>query len=155
MLTLLEGLRLQKKHAKLNSLTTYSSFINTISQLGFMPYCGGFAISLTQQKQARNELFTCPNGSCRKAFTKPLKALDFQAGSGEIYDACPHCLTRVYSTDKHTPTGAEIDSMISATKVSCRHHLGYLCDRPGKKQIPDECIICKNIVPCMLKRLKE
>jgi hypothetical protein len=110
---------------------------------------------LAQQKPAQDELFTCPNESCRKAFTKPLKALDFQNSSGEIYEACPHCLTKVSSTDKQTPMGNEVDSKISEAKVLCTHHLGYLCDRPEKKEIPDECIVCKDIVPCMLKSLKE
>ncbi|HJW66100.1 MAG TPA: hypothetical protein VJ507_04870 [Candidatus Bathyarchaeia archaeon] len=113
-----------------------------------------YVVSLAQQKPAQDELINCPNESCKKAFTKPLKALDLQASS-EVYDACPHCLTRVSSTDKQTATGNEVDFEISEAKAICSHHLGYLCDRPEKGKIPDECIVCKNIVPCMLKSLKE
>jgi hypothetical protein len=109
---------------------------------------------LDQQKPAQDELITCPNESCRKVFRKPLKTLDFQA-SPEVYEACPHCLTRVSSTDKQTIINREEDVEISGAKSICSHRLGYLGDRPEKDKIPDECIVCKNVVPCMLKGLKE
>ena len=32
----------------------------------------------------------------------------------------------------------------------CKKHFGYLSERSGKN-IPDECLICKAIVQCMLK----
>lgn len=37
----------------------------------------------------------------------------------------------------------------------CPHHLGYLSERSSKGQIPDECMMCKEIVACMLKKMKE
>jgi hypothetical protein len=37
----------------------------------------------------------------------------------------------------------------------CPHYLGYLSEKPSKEQIPDECMICKDIVTCMLKKMKE
>jgi hypothetical protein len=37
----------------------------------------------------------------------------------------------------------------------CPHHLGYLSERSSKEQIPDECMMCKDIVACMLKKMKE
>ncbi len=41
------------------------------------------------------------------------------------------------------------------TSSECPHHLGYLSERSSKGQIPDECIMCKDIVACMLKKMKE
>jgi hypothetical protein len=37
----------------------------------------------------------------------------------------------------------------------CLHHLGYLSERSSKEGIPDECMMCKDIVSCMLKKMKE
>jgi hypothetical protein len=38
--------------------------------------------------------------------------------------------------------------------AGCRYHLGYLSEREQKEQIPDDCIVCKNIVDCMLKKMR-
>jgi hypothetical protein len=98
----------------------------------------------------------CPNESCKKAFSLPLKALDFQASSGEVYEACPHCLTRISSADKKTASPKYDDDIkASETKTLCSHHFGYLCERVERDRVPDECIVCKDIVACMLKSLKD
>lgn len=36
-------------------------------------------------------------------------------------------------------------------KAQCAHHFGYLSQRGNKDKIPEECMICENIVKCMLK----
>ena len=36
--------------------------------------------------------------------------------------------------------------------ITCQYHLGYLGEREQKQQIPDDCLVCKEIVECMLKR---
>jgi hypothetical protein len=36
----------------------------------------------------------------------------------------------------------------------CRYHLGYLSERTAKEQIPDDCMMCKDIVDCMLRKMK-
>jgi hypothetical protein len=33
------------------------------------------------------------------------------------------------------------------------HHFGYLSKRSKKEKIPEECMICGNIVQCMLKNV--
>ena len=38
--------------------------------------------------------------------------------------------------------------------TGCQYHLGYLSDREKNHQIPDECIICQDIVECMLKKMR-
>jgi hypothetical protein len=112
------------------------------------------ALLLTNENQTADELFMCPNDSCKKAFSRPLKALDFQTSSGEVYEACPHCLTRISSATKK-PTAPKSGALKAPETMSlCPHHLGYLCERVEKEQIPDECIVCKDIVACLLKSLK-
>ncbi|MGD0407090.1 MAG: hypothetical protein ABSB10_10640 [Candidatus Bathyarchaeia archaeon] len=37
---------------------------------------------------------------------------------------------------------------------ACHYHLGYLSERKQKEQIPDECIVCKDIVECMLQKMR-
>jgi hypothetical protein len=86
---------------------------------------------LDQQKPAQDELITCPNESCRKVFRKPLKTLDFQA-SPEVYEACPHCLTRVSSTDKQTTINREEDVEISGANLFVLTVLGILVIAPKK-----------------------
>ena len=42
----------------------------------------------------------------------------------------------------------------SSPKVSgCLHYLGYLSERSKKEKIPEECMMCENIVQCMLKNV--
>lgn len=35
----------------------------------------------------------------------------------------------------------------------CTHHFGYLSERKTKDKIPEECMMCENIVQCMLKNV--
>jgi hypothetical protein len=37
---------------------------------------------------------------------------------------------------------------------TCQFHLGYLSEREQKQQIPEDCIVCKDIVDCMLKKMR-
>jgi hypothetical protein len=37
----------------------------------------------------------------------------------------------------------------------CQLHLGYLSERSSKEQIPDGCLVCKDIVECMLKKMRD
>lgn len=110
-------------------------------------------------------MFTCPNPSCRKDFTKPLKTLNLQQDSAEPYLACPYCLTRIIEEQVKTnaepekvPAEAGLleDKLIKNKEapLACLHHLGYLSEREQKEQIPDECIVCKSIVECMLNKMR-
>ena len=49
----------------------------------------------------------------------------------------------------------EEPAKIPETPSECRHYLGYLSEKSAKEQIPDECMMCKDIVACMLKKMKE
>jgi hypothetical protein len=118
-----------------------------------------------------NQTFKCSNPSCGKVFAKPLKAKNLASKETEPYDACPYCLTETVLEEK---TSAEIKSEqktktreieIKRSSIlpieeksaqtnpkvqKCTHHFGYLSKRSSKEKIPEECMICENLVQCML-----
>ncbi|MCJ7561067.1 hypothetical protein MUO79_10705 [Candidatus Bathyarchaeota archaeon] len=50
---------------------------------------------------------------------------------------------------------AKVQVEIPEKSSECRYHLGYLSERTQKEQIPDDCMMCKDIIECMLKKMKE
>ena len=128
-------------------------------------------MSQIEAKNKKSSTFTCPNASCGKVFTKPLRALNLQQDTAEPYDACPYCLTEINLYEKAPVTFDEPETLEPEeaeteveepkhveekleTPEKCLHHLGYLSERSSKEQIPDECMMCKDIVTCMLKKMK-
>jgi len=110
--------------------------------------------------------FTCPNVSCKKIFTTPLKTLNLQETPSEPYYACPFCLSKIEPSElkiqekpsqleapqKQAITIPEQDSSKSNEKpAACQFHLGYLSERT-QKEIPENCLVCKDIVECMLRK---
>lgn len=109
--------------------------------------------------------FTCQNPSCRKVFDKPLKALNLQQHPDEPYSACPYCLTKIPDDHKQSNNKAEKivpESILRKEKQAqnkekpstCHYQFGYLSERERTGQIPDECIFCKDILECMLKKMR-
>jgi hypothetical protein len=113
--------------------------------------------------------FTCKNPSCKTTFTTALKTLNFQENPAEPYFACPFCLTRIEEDTPVRNQNSEVlqekgeaeeprfkqDSKRTGEKnISCKFHLGYLSERTQKEQIPDDCLVCKEIVLCMLKKMR-
>jgi hypothetical protein len=97
--------------------------------------------------------------------------LNLQSNSADPYDACPYCLTEITQGEESIELPAEspeveaehevADEVVTKETVgvpqqssSCGFHLGYLSER-SKGQIPDECMTCKDIVECMLKKMRE
>jgi len=37
--------------------------------------------------------------------------------------------------------------------LTCQNYLGFLSEREQKGEIPEECMVCKEIVECMLKKM--
>jgi len=107
-------------------------------------------------------MVTCTNGACKKTFVTPLQALNLQQEPEEPYAACPYCLTRIdeidskcnNKTEKLSQKAIEKEEKPKLKPVSCKYHLGYLSEREQKEQIPDECIVCKYIVDCMLQKMR-
>jgi len=109
----------------------------------------------------------CSNSNCAKIFSKPLKVLNLQVASAGSYDACPYCLTEINHDEVTTvhdePVAGDIDEKVSLENqvqvpqesTGCCYHLGYLSERDSKDQIPDACMLCKDIVECMLRKMKE
>jgi uncharacterized Zn-finger protein len=100
--------------------------------------------------------------------------LNLQQTPTEPFFTCPYCLTKI-KTDQtlKTEQKAEEPSLQKTqpkinqdeTKektiknkekpAACHNHPGYLSERSSKEQIPDECLVCKDIVECMLKKMRE
>jgi len=112
--------------------------------------------------------FTCANSSCGLVFSKPLKVTNLKAESSGFYDACPRCLTAIeeegLSANKGKPcataesvkdqeilSDSEERETTPSPEVKCAHHFGYLSERTKNENIPEECVVCGNIVNCMLK----
>ncbi len=115
---------------------------------------------MTGQNLGKTEVFTCPNSSCGKVFEKPLKAVNIQLSNGSAYDCCPYCLTEIPKKEEIEPE-EEIE-VVQAEKEpapeppsSCPFHMGYLSERTSKEAIPDKCMLCKDIVTCMLNNLNQ
>ena len=108
--------------------------------------------------------------------------MNLQRDSEETYDACPYCLTEIILEDESNVTYDEpeetfepeevgvpeeaeteveeevdVEERVEAPEVpsECAHYLGYLSEKSSKEQIPDECMMCKDIVTCMIKKMKE
>jgi hypothetical protein len=137
-------------------------------------------MSQIEEKTKKGSMFTCPNASCGKVFSKPLKALNLQQDPEGPFDACPYCLTEINVEDMPAVTPDETETVeeeeaeaepkavvekttppaekhveVPEAPSGCLHHIGYLSERSSKEQIPDECMMCKDIVKCMLKKMKE
>ena len=118
-------------------------------------------------------MFTCQNSSCGKTFTTPLKTLNLQKNPTDPYYACPFCLTKLEieqpkkeeekvsfePISKKQSRNIRVESKEkNKTKEKpsdCHLHLGYLSERSSKEQIPDDCLVCKDIVECMLKKMRD
>jgi hypothetical protein len=91
--------------------------------------------------------------------------LNLQQDSAEPYAACPYCLTKITEAQMEAdnePEKTQVETVLPKEKPTknkekppaCHYHLGYLSERKQKEQIPDECIVCKDIVECMLRKMR-
>jgi hypothetical protein len=106
-------------------------------------------------------------------FAAPIKAQNLNLKHTRTYDACPYCLTEITVEEKasitetnpkpevevkvkipeaNIPKGKEASKAPPKTQ-GCTHHFGYLSERKSKEKIPEECMMCENIVQCMLKNV--
>jgi hypothetical protein len=113
------------------------------------------------------EKFTCTNSSCGFVFSKPIKVKNLFEDS-EIYDACPRCFSALNGVESvpvtesednpsmHTGQGEAAGKVAmkkteQAASKQCAHRFGYLSERAKNENIPDDCMLCENIVKCMTK----
>ena len=134
---------------------------------------GGLLITRKKETIMENQSCTCPNPSCGRVFTSPVKAENLCSRNAEVYDACPFCLTEITSEKnsvaieekkdlKEKRTKSEQASVRSKKETKaesppevqkCAHQFGYLSTRSKKEKIPEECMMCEKIVQCMLKNV--
>jgi hypothetical protein len=114
-----------------------------------------------------DQQFTCSNSTCGWVFSKPIKVINLRETKSEPYDACPRCLSEIVirgepSVDSKADIGTETEPSETKPKLKdkkaepqptspCSQHFGYLSERSRNEKIPDECVMCANIVKCMLK----
>ncbi|MGD0495051.1 MAG: hypothetical protein ABSB28_03305 [Candidatus Bathyarchaeia archaeon] len=123
-----------------------------------------------KKQSAKENKFACPNSSCSLVFSKPVKVRNVGSEDSQCYDACPHCLTAIIIEESVPVVDAKPGATVEdnkgqeaivnsseegrtrpSTAVQCAYHLGYLNERSKNEQIPEDCIVCENVVKCMLK----
>ena len=121
----------------------------------------------TQETLKPEEEFICTNSSCGFVFSKSIKVKNL-CEDGGIYDACPRCFTSITEVGNVPVIEAESNPSVdtersevsnkvetkkteSAISKQCGHDFGYLSVRPKDEKIPDDCLMCENIVKCMTK----
>ena len=91
--------------------------------------------------------------------------MNLQQDLAEPFDACPYCLTEITQAElgmQKKPDKAQIENLSAKEKstknkekpIACHYHLGYLSEREKKDQFPDECMVCTQIVDCMLRKTR-
>ena len=109
-----------------------------------------------------NVTLTCPNEACKKVITKPLKTINRQQSSKEPYYACPYCLTEITFSetenddapekpDAEVAVSEETPSLNLEKSSDCKHYFGYMNEKEHKQQMPEECMLCPQIIDCMSK----
>jgi predicted amidophosphoribosyltransferase len=99
--------------------------------------------------------------ACGKIFTNPVKVSNIKI-SAVPYDACPYCLTEIKNTETickqvakeniHNSEAQSQNAVYEKSQSACKKHFGYLGERDADVKIPDDCLTCKDIVQCMLKK---
>jgi len=116
-----------------------------------------------------DQKFTCSNSACGLVFSKPIKVMNLRGSRAKPYDACPRCFTETVTESeplmepkpirRHEAEEAEtkVKSVKSEQQVAgpCAYHFGYLSERSRNEKIPDDCVMCENIVKCMLKAVSK
>jgi len=89
--------------------------------------------------------------------------LILQQESAEPFAACPFCLTKIVNQEVEAEKPESEQPELTPDKLAankenpsgCRYHIGYLSERGEKQGIPDDCIVCKDIIECMLQKMKK
>jgi len=123
------------------------------------------------RNRSAGQSYTCPNPCCGRRFSVPLKVVDLRLKKPQPYLACPHCLGEIVSDQRSQAVESFIDNTkenapgvakglekaektLAAQRGDCAYHLGYLSERSSREGIPEECMVCGQIVKCMLRSIK-
>ena len=117
-------------------------------------------------EDANESSFYCPNEKCGHVFRQPLVALQIQEDGETEFYACPRCLSEITVEDSMSPDTDKLEDdrkedseneQVLPPKASsgCLHHYGYLGERDSNAVIPEECMICKDLMDCLLKKAKK
>jgi hypothetical protein len=129
-------------------------------------------VTKRQVSVKEGQVFTCSNPVCGRTFSVPLKVVDARLNDHEPYSACPHCLGRIASDvcprDEDSATNVSVDNVnikreqstdfgrsVEGPVAKCAYHLGFLNERSSQDKIPEDCMVCENIVKCMLKSIRD
>lgn len=111
----------------------------------------------------KKETLTCPSKACGKTFSEPLTTLNLRQNPKERYLACPYCLTKIdidtegsiqqEKVEKETPINGNLprENQGKEKLSNCTHYFGYMSLEENKKQMPEECMLCSQIIECMVK----
>ena len=60
-----------------------------------------------------------------------------------------------FETEPEVEEAEAVEKKVEAHEKpsECAYYLGYLSEKSSKDQIPDGCMMCKDIVTCMLKKM--
>jgi hypothetical protein len=108
-------------------------------------------------------IIVCPNKACEKVFAKPLTTLKIQEDSKEYYNACPYCLTEISIIEAESKNPQEkiaTEDKLSKEEagqkiekvLDCKYYFGYLSEKEHKQQMPEECMVCRELIECMHKK---
>jgi len=131
------------------------------------------------KRNSKTQEIICPNPDCSKTFTEPITATNLSLNPSETYPACPFCLSRLEEDEieseeveektvdirnklstvlkknerqeKGKPTiKIEVPKEIEIPKPTCPYSFGYLKKRPKNTAIPEECMLCPDMMKCLL-----
>ena len=64
-------------------------------------------------------------------------------------------ITKKPEETEDTLSAIEEKPVAKGKPSECSYYLGYLGERKQKEQIPDDCLVCKDIVECMRKKTND
>ena len=88
-------------------------------------------------KEKSSTKHSCSNRWCGRSFNEPRIVIDVK--TQRTIKACPYCYAEL--TQGYT--------------VECVHYFGYLHEKDKGEKIPEECLVCKDTVACMLSKLQK
>lgn len=106
---------------------------------------------------------TCLNNVREEVFVKPLTTLDLQQNPKVSHITCPYCLKEITiseneRSDSPEETCSDVETFdekgdrSNENTITCSYHFGYIGEMEQKEQIPEECLLCADVVQCMHKK---